>query len=388
MISYGRQNITQDDIDAVIDVLKSDFITQGTTVPEFENAVCSLVGARHAVAVNSATSSLHIACLALGLGQGDILWTVPNSFVASANCAFYCGAKVDFVDIDALTWNVSVQKLKEKLRTAKKNNKLPKIIVPVHFAGQPSEQELIMELAQEYGVKILEDASHALGASRGVEMVGSNKWSDISVFSFHAVKMITTGEGGMAVTNSDELAHTMNLLRSHGITRNPKYTNLGKSAPAWYYEQQLLGFNYRMTDIQAALGLSQLQRLDKFLEQRRYLANRYNKLLKELPVQLPYISKKNLSSWHLYVIRVKQDEKNPDLRRKVYDKLKKSDVGVNVHYMPIHLQPYYRELGFDEGDYSEAESHGKEAITLPLYPGLSENEQDFVVKTLKEALNC
>jgi len=388
MISYGRQNITQEDIDEVIKVLQSKFITQGPVIPQFENAILKIVGSTHAVSTNSATSSLHIACLSLGLGEGDILWTSPNSFVSSANCGLFCGAEVDFVDIDPLTWNISVDKLKEKLKKAEHENKLPKVIVTVDFAGQPVEQELIWELAKEYNFKILEDASHALGASRCNELVGSNRWSDITVFSFHAVKMITTGEGGVALTNSDELADKMRLLRSHGITKNTKQMNTDISLPDWYYEQQQLGFNYRLTDIQAALGLSQLSRLNQYVNARQYLASRYDAHLNNLPIQLPHIKAKNQSSWHIYVIRLINNARGNDLRKDLYDALKDAGICANVHYMPIHLQPYYKLQGFNEGDFQESERHGKEAITLPLYPGLDENLQDLVISIIKKLLKC
>lgn len=396
MIPYGRQDINQADIDAVVGVLRSELLTQGPAVPAFELAVSTKVDARHAVAVNSATSALHIACLALELGPGDWLWTVPNSFVASANCGRYCGAEVSFVDIDPLTWNLSVPRLEEKLIQAKKENRLPKIVVPVHFAGQPVEQEAIWELAQEYGFRVLEDASHAIGASRNGEPVGSCRWSDVTVFSFHPVKIITTGEGGMALTNDDELARRMAMLRSHGITRDPAWRQENQqgieSAQApqlrsalWYYEQQMLGFNYRMTDIPAALGASQLKRLDSYIERRNVLARRYDHALKDLPLQSPTIQTENRSAFHLYVVRLKRNN-TTKTRRQVFDELWQHGLGVNVHYMPVHLQPYYRELGFKQGQYPEAEAHGDEAITLPLYPTLTEQEQDQVIIALREVL--
>jgi UDP-4-amino-4,6-dideoxy-N-acetyl-beta-L-altrosamine transaminase len=396
MIPYGRQEVTQADIDAVVEVLRSDFLTQGSTVPHFEDAVSTRVNVKHAIAVNSATSGLHIACMALGLGPGDRLWTVANTFVASANCARYCGADVDFVDIDADTWNLSVPRLREKLVRAKKSGCLPKILVPVHFAGQPTEQEAIWDLAREYGYHVLEDASHAIGATRNGEPVGSCRWSEITVFSFHPVKIITTGEGGMALTNDAELAARMVMLRSHGITRDPVRfvtrthgTGIGiaseRRPPAWYYEQQLLGYNYRLTEIQAALGRSQLERLDQYIARRNELARRYDQALGSLPLQLPTIQAGNNSAFHLYVVRLRRNA----LRKthyEVFDELRQRGIGVNLHYMPVHLQPYYRNLGFAEGQYPEAEAYGESAITLPLYAGLTDAQQDRVVAALKEVL--
>lgn len=392
MIPYGRQDITQADIDAVAGVLHSSFLTQGPAAPAFERAISAWVGAKYGVAVNSATSALHVACLALGLGPGDRLWTVPNTFVASANCGRYCGAEVDFIDIDAFTWNLSVSRLKEKLVQARKTDRLPKVVVPVHFAGQPVEQEAIWELAQEYGFKVLEDASHAIGASRNGEPVGSCRWSDITVFSFHPVKIITTGEGGMALTNDDELAECMAMLRSHGITREParfrgnsRGTENAITPAPWYYEQQQLGFNYRMTDIQAALGMSQLERLDDYIERRNAMACRYDHALQGLPLQLPAVQAENRSAFHLYVIRLQRNA-TAKTHRQVFEELRRRGIGVNLHYLPVHLQPYYRELGFTSGQYPEAEAHGESAITLPLYSALTEQEQDQVVRALKETL--
>ena len=396
MIPYGRQDVTQADIDAVVEVLRSDFLTQGSTVPRFEDAVSTRVNVKHAVAVNSATSGLHIACMALGLGPGDRLWTVANTFVASANCARYCGADVDFVDIDADTWNLSVPRLREKLVRAKKSGCLPKILVPVHFAGQPTEQEAIWDLAREYGYHVLEDASHAIGATRNGEPVGSCRWSEITVFSFHPVKIITTGEGGMALTNDAELAERMVMLRSHGITRDPVRfvtrthgTAIGiaseRRPPAWYYEQQLLGYNYRLTEIQAALGTSQLERLDQYIARRNELARRYDYELGSLPLQLPTIQAENNSAFHLYVVRLRRNVVRKT-HREVFDELRQRGIGVNLHYMPVHLQPYYRDLGFTDGQYPEAEAYGESAITLPLYAGLTDAQQDRVVAAVKEVL--
>ena len=384
MISYGRQDINQADIDTVLEVMQSDFLTQGPMVPRFEQAMAQRCKAKHAVALNSATSALHVACLALRLGTGDSLWTVSNTFVASANCGLYCGADIDFIDIDSDTWNLSVSALREKLVMAKHQGKLPKIVIPVHFSGQPTEQEAIWNLAKEYGFKIIEDASHAIGASRNGEPVGSCKWSHITVFSFHPVKIITTGEGGMAMTNDDELARNMALLRSHGITRDTEYMK-NKPSGSWYYEQIELGFNYRMTDIQAALGLSQLTRLDEFIERRNFLAQRYNQFLEKLPVQIPTILAENRSSFHLYVVRLKTDQLN-NSHKYIFSNLRDNGIGVNLHYMPVHLQPYYRELGFKPFLCKEAELYSEEAISLPLYPTLTEQEQDKVIDSLSLVL--
>ena len=384
MIPYGRQDISEADILAVEGVLRSNFLTQGPAVPAFEEAVAKYCHVLHAVAVNSATSALHLACLALGIGPGDWIWTSPNTFVASANCALYCGAEVDFVDIDHETWNVSVPELRQKLARAKKDGRLPKVVVPVHFAGQPTEQEAIWELAQEFGFRVLEDAAHAIGASRNGEPVGSCRWSDITVFSFHPVKIITTGEGGMALTNDGELAERMAMLRTHGITRNAERFMYTSDGP-WYYEQQMLGFNYRMTDIQAALGMSQLDRLEGYIERRNALARRYDRLLKGLPLQLPTVQHENRSAFHLYVVRLKCNETQKS-HRHVFEELQKHGIGVNLHYMPVHLQPYYRARGFSSGLCPEAEAHGAEAITLPLYPTLKEDQQDQVVSALTQVL--
>lgn len=384
MIPYGRQDISEADIQVVVDVLRSDFLTQGPAVPAFENAVAGYCGAHYAVAVNSATSALHIACLALGVGSGDRVWTSPNTFVASANCALYCGAEVDFVDIDPRTWNLSVSRLREKLALAKEDGCLPKVVVPVHFSGQPTEQEAIWDLAQKYGFSILEDASHAIGASRNGELVGNCRWSDITVFSFHPVKIITTGEGGMALTNDERLAERMAMLRSHGITREASRF-VDASLGPWYYEQQMLGFNYRMTDIQAVLGISQLARLGGYIERRNVLAERYDHALRNMPLQLPIVQEENRSAFHLYVIRLKPNATGK-AHRQVFESLRQRGIGVNLHYMPVHLQPYYRELGFVPGQYPEAEAHGQEAITLPMYSALTDQQQDQVVDSLHQIL--
>ena len=385
MIPYGRQEVTEADIAAVVAVLRSDFLTQGPAVPRFEQAVAARVGARHAAAMNSATSALHVACLALGLGPGDLLWTVPTTFVASANCGRYCGAEVDFVDIDDASWNLSVPALADKLQAARRAGRLPKVLVPVHLTGQPTEQEAIAELAREFGVRVLEDASHAIGASRNGEPVGSCRWSDISVFSFHPVKIITSGEGGLALTNDDELAVRLSELRSHGITRDAsRFRHAGADAPGYYYEQQALGYNYRMIDVEAALGLSQLARIDEYVERRNALAARYDQLLAGLPLQLPALSPGNRSAFHLYVVRLLQA--TPARHRAVFDSLRAAGIGANLHYLPVHLQPYYRALGFHEGQFPAAEAYARSALTLPLYPAMGDAQQDAVVAALRDAL--
>jgi len=386
MIPYGRQDIQEADIEAVVDVLRSSFLTQGPAVPRFEAAVARQVGASHAVAVNSATAALHIACIALGLGPGDRLWTVPNTFVASANCARYCGADVDFVDIDAATWNLSVPALHAKLIEAARIGGLPKVVVPVHFSGQPTDQEAIWELAREFGFRIIEDASHAIGASRNGEPVGSCRWSDITVFSFHPVKIVTTGEGGMALTNDPAIAERMVMARSHGITRDASrfVGDFGTQGPAsWHYEQQALGYNFRLTDIHAALGTSQLHRLEAYVARRNALARRYDAALKGLPLRLPTVNPENRSAFHLYVVRL---EGTTRTQREVGDSLRTKGIGVNLHYAPVHLQPYYRALGFAPGQFPEAEAYGRSALTLPLYPTLTETEQDCVVSAVTQSL--
>lgn len=398
MIPYARQDIQQGDIDAVVAVLQSEFLTQGPLVPRFEQMVAERVQAAHGVAVNSATSALHVACLALGVGPGDRLWTVPNTFVASANCGRYCGADVDFVDIDPCTWTISILALQQKLEAARRANRLPKVVVPVHFAGQPAEQEAIWMLAQEYGFSVLEDASHAIGSVHNGEPLGSCRWSHITVFSFHAVKVITTMEGGMALTNDAGLAEKMTLLRSHGITRDPRaFRGPAKASdddmranivPApWQYEQQQLGFNYRMTDVQAALGMSQLARLDENVRRRNALAARYTAALGHLRVQLPPTQPNDLSAFHLYVVRLPRDPGHLDHGR-VLTALRQRGVAATLHYPPVHLQPYYQDLGFGPGDYVEAETHGRTAITLPLYPSMTDEQQDLVIDALATVLGA
>lgn len=382
MIPYGRQHITDEDIQAVVDVLKSDFLTQGPVVPAFERAVCDYTGAKYGVAVNSGTAALHIACLALGLSKGDWLWTTPITFVASANCGLYCGAKVDFVDIDPVTWNISIDRLKEKLEKAKLENRLPKVIVAVHLSGLPCDMESIQLLSRKYGFSVIEDACHAIGSKYQNQPVGNCRYSDITVFSFHPVKTMTTGEGGMAVSNKKELAEKMMLLRSHGITRDSnKMTH--RPDGSWYYQQITLGFNYRMTDFQAALGISQLKRLDKFIARRHDIADKYSDLLGNLPLQLPQPITGSYSALHLFVVRVESSSKS---HQQIFDHMREQGIGVNIHYIPVHIQPYYQNMGFSEGDFPEAESYYREAISLPLFPGLTEKEQDQVVSVLKSAI--
>ena len=429
MIPYGRQDISQADIDAVVEVLRSDFLTQGPTVPRFEQTVAEYCGVQHGVAVNSATNALHIACLALDLGPGDWLWTSPNTFVASANCALYCGAKVDFVDIDPRTYNMSVERLKEKLEQAEKEGRLPKIVMPVHFAGQPCDMPAIHALSQQYGFKIIEDASHAIGAhyviaskapsviasgeaawqsseaaqhppppsviARSSEAatkqsttikVGSCTHSDITVFSFHPVKIITTGEGGIAMTNNVTLAGRMRCLRTHGITNNKGLMQPRPANEIWNYQQIELGFNYRMTDIQAALGLSQMTRLDEFVSRRHEIAERYDAELRSLPVTIPHQAPGSYSSYHLYPVRVSEVESGKT-QRQIYDALWENGVAANLHYIPVHRQPYYEKLGFKVGDFSESEQFHREVISVPMYPALEQQQQTAMIAALAKALS-
>ena len=381
MIKYGRQSISEADIQAVVDVLRSDFLTQGPTVPAFEKSVAAYCGAQHAVAVNSATSALHIACIAMGVGKGDIVWTTPITFVASANCALYCGATVNFIDIDPRTYNLSVEHLAEKLALAEKTGKLPKVVIPVHLCGQPCNMAGIHALSQRYGFKIIEDASHAIGGKYKGEPIGNCHYSDITVFSFHPVKIITTGEGGMAVTNDAQLAKHMRLLRSHGITSTAADMHPRPAQEIWNYQQIDLGFNYRMTDIHAALGLSQMQKLDEFVAQRHAIALRYEKLLSGLPVISQWQHPDSYSGFHLYVIRLKLG-KISMTQRQVFDALHTEGIGVNLHYIPVHRQPYYERLGFMAGDFPEAETYYQEAVSLPIYPGLTEEQQSRVIRAL------
>lgn len=380
MIPYGRQDISQADIDAVVAVLRSDFLTQGPVVPAFERAVAGYCGAQRAVAVNSATSALHIACLALGVGKDDIVWTTPITFVASANCALYCGATVDFVDIDPRTYNLSVERLAEKLAVAEKAGKLPKVVIPVHLCGQPCEMADIHALSQQYGFRIIEDASHAIGGKYRNEPIGNCRYSDITVFSFHPVKIITTGEGGMAVTNDAHLYNQMLRLRSHGITRDPAEMTHAPDGP-WYYQQLDLGFNYRMTDMRAALGLSQMQRLDEFVVQRHELAANYDRLLENLSVTVPWQHADSYSGLHLYVIRLPQG-KGMASRGEAFERLRSNGIGVNLHYIPVYRHPYYERMGFIPADFPEAERYYAEAITLPLYPTLTKAQQQEIVHKL------
>lgn len=380
-IPYGRQDITDADVDAVVRVLRSDFLTQGPVVQHFEKEVARYCGAQRAVAVNSATSALHLACLALGVGPGDLVWTTAVTFVASANCARYCGASVDFVDIDSKTCNISISRLTEKLEAAQATGRLPKVVIPVHLCGQSCEMEAIHGLSQRFGFRIIEDASHALGGRYKGEPIGGCRFSDITVFSFHPVKMITTGEGGMALTNDPALANHMARLRSHGITRDAQEMTGPPDGP-WYYQQIELGFNYRMPDILAALGVSQLRRLDDYVARRRELANCYDRLIKDLPViaidQLP----DSYSSYHLYVIRVQAGAFNAT-HREVFERLRSAGVSVNLHYIPLYRQPYFKRLGINAAEFPEAERYYSEAITLPLFPGLTEVQQGEVVKSMK-----
>jgi UDP-4-amino-4,6-dideoxy-N-acetyl-beta-L-altrosamine transaminase len=377
-IPYGKQDISKSDVDAVVEVLRSEWLTQGPVVPAFEKAVAYKCKTKSAVAVNSATSALHIACLALGVGSGDTVWTSPNTFVATANCARYCGATVDFVDIDPDTWCLSIEKLQQKLEEHQASGlSIPKVVIPVHLSGQSCDMQSIYELGKKYGFKIIEDASHAIGGTYQNEPVGNCKYSDITVYSFHPVKIITTGEGGMALTNDLEIYEHMKRLRSHGITSNPKHMTIGSSEP-WYYEQIGLGFNYRMTDIHAALGLSQLKRLDSFVEQRNKLAQNYEDLLADDPIQRQVVPEAAYSARHLYVIRVPKDK-----HLSIFEKFRDEEIRVNLHYMPVHLQPYYRKFGFQEGDFPEAEKYGKEAISLPIFLKLTAEKQNRVITILK-----
>ncbi len=384
MIPYGKQDISPADIEAVVEVLKSDYLTQGAQVPRFEETVADYCDAEFAVAVNSATSALHIACLALGLGEGDILWTSPNTFVASANCARFCGATVDFVDIDSRTYNMCVVALEEKLHAAKKTHTLPDIVMPVHFAGQSCNMKRIHELSVEYGFKIIEDAAHAIGGKYLGSPIGGGKYSDITVFSFHPVKMVTTGEGGVATTNQSDLAEKMQLLRSHGVTRQPHLMTQPLEGD-WFYQQVDLGFNYRMTEMQAALGISQMQRLDAFVQQRTCFAKRYDELLSDLPLVRPYQDPDTASSFHLYPILI-QTQQIGQSRTDVFNALRVHDIGVNVHYIPVHTQPYYQALGFAQGDFPVAEAYYQQTISIPVFHAMSDAEQAQVVKVLQAVL--
>lgn len=380
IIPYGRQNISESDVASVIEVLQSDYLTQGPAVPRFERAVASYSGVKHAVAVNSATSALHIACLALGVGKGDLVWTSPITFVASANCALYCGAEVDFVDIDPHTYNLSAERLEEKLIASAKAGRLPKVVIPVHLAGQSCDMAAIHALSNKYGFSIIEDASHAIGARYRNEPVGNCRYSDIAIFSFHPVKIITTAEGGMALTNDVALAKRMQLLRSHGITREEEQMTK-PSEGGWYYQQIDLGYNYRMNDIQAALGLSQINRLDQFVKTRHEIATTYKELLSSLPIILPKQNPDNYSAFHLYIVSLKLDMLSKS-HKEIFEYLRSEGIGVNLHYIPVYLQPYYLELGFKKGYCPEAERYYARAISLPIYPGLTGSQQQRVIDVL------
>lgn len=385
MIPYGRQQIDQHDIDAVVDVLRSDFLTQGPAVPAFENKVASYCNVPYAVAVNSATSALHIACMALEVGSGDLVWTSPISFVASSNCALYCGANIDFVDIDPATYNISIEALQLKLQQARKSGRLPKVLIAVHLSGQSCAMREINQLSRQYGFKVIEDASHAIGGRYLGQPIGNCEYSDITVFSFHPVKIITTAEGGMATTRQKELATRMQLYRSHGITRAPELMTHEPDG-AWYYQQIELGYNYRMTDLQAALGISQMDKLDTFIEQRHALASRYNTQLLDLPVTSPYQLEDTYSALHLYIIRLQLNQISVN-HSTVFDRLRANGIGVNLHYIPIHLQPYYQRLGFRKGDFPNAEKFYSEAISIPMYSSLSFQQQDQVLDALRQSLS-
>lgn len=381
MIPYGRQSLDQADIDAVVAVLKSDWLTQGPTIERFERAMAERCEAAHAVAVCNATAALHIACLAVGLGPGDWLWTTPNTFLASANCGRYCGAQVDFVDIDPVTWNLDAQALALKLEVAERAGTLPKVVVAVAFSGQSCDMRAIAELAERYAFTLIEDASHAVGASYAGRPVGCGEFAAMTVFSFHPVKIITSAEGGMVLTNRADFAERLQRLRSHGMTRDPAQMTEPSHGP-WYYQQVELGFNYRITDLQAALGLSQLGKLDGFVARRRELAARYGRLLADLPLTLPGAHPEAESAWHLYVVCM-QTNLITRSHREVFEGLRAAGVGVNLHYIPVHLQPYYRELGFAQGDFPEAERYYARAISLPMFPAMSDEQQDYVVEQLR-----
>jgi len=384
MIPYARHHISDEDIESVVKVLKSDYLTQGNKVPEFEELISNRFGASYALASNSATSSLHLSCLSLGLSNGDLLWTSPITYVASANCALFCGAQVDFIDIDPLTWNISPQLLEEKLKKAKRIGRIPKILILVHLAGNPCELEKIYGLSKEYGFSIIEDASHALGSKYSDEFIGSSTYSDLTVFSFHAIKNITTGEGGMILTNNQKLAEKIDLYRSHGVTRDTKKM-LNKEEGPWYYEQLLLGFNFRMSDIHASLGISQLNSLDSFISKRNQLSQTYIKELKSLPLTMQSVRRKDLSAWHIFIIHLKLNELELN-RLEIFNSLRSKGVGVNVHYIPVHLQPFYKKLGFKKGDFPNAENYYDGVITIPMFTKLKKKDIEFVIQTLKESI--
>jgi UDP-4-amino-4,6-dideoxy-N-acetyl-beta-L-altrosamine transaminase len=383
-IPYGRQDVNEDDIDAVTQVLKSDYLTQGPIVPKFEASVALYAGVEYAVAVNSATSALHIACLALHVQPGDFVWTSPITFVASANCALYCGAKVDFVDIDPTSYNMSIDALSKKLKLAKKTNTLPKVVIPVHLAGQSCEMKEIYKLSLEYGFNIIEDASHAIGAKYLNKQVGNCLYSDITIFSFHPVKIVTSVEGGVAVTNSPDLANIMKRLRSHGITRDP-LEMIGSTDGAWYYQQLHLGFNYRMSEIHGALGLSQMKRLKKFISKRNKIANYYDELLDGLSIDLPVQNSDCYSSFHLYIIRIPKKSLTFN-RLQVFERLRSNGIGVNVHYIPIYRQPYFKKFNFNYQDFPESEKYYSEAISLPIFPNLTKKQQEAIINVISSPI--
>lgn len=384
MIPYGRQHITQDDIDSVTEILKSDFLTQGPKVPLFEESLINKVGAKYGVAVNSATSALHIACMSLNLSKGDILWTSSVTFVASANCGVYCGASIDFVDIDLDTYNICMIALEKKLKLAKKENKLPKILVVVHLCGQSTNMDKIFKLSKKYNFKIIEDASHAIGAKYKNNYVGDCKYSDITVFSFHPVKIITTAEGGMAVTNSEEIAHKMQLYRSHGITRDEKFMTESSHGP-WFYQQIDLGFNYRMTELQAALGISQIKRLDEYISKRHEIAEMYNQRLSELDIITPKQCIESYSSYHLYVIRLNL-KKLKKTHKEIFIDLRSNGIGVNLHYIPLYLHPYYEKMGFDKKLFPNSETYYSEAISIPIFQTLKNEDFQIVCDVLDKVI--
>lgn len=384
MIPYSKQNINEDDIKSVVDVLKSDYLTQGPVTPEFEKQINNYTGSKYSVAVINATSALHLACLALEVGSKDIVWTSPISFVASANCAIYCGAKIDFVDIDERTYNISIEALKNKLEIAKKNNVLPKVLIPVHLAGQSCEMEDIFTLSKKYGFKIIEDASHAIGGEYKSKKIGACEYSDITVFSFHPVKIITTCEGGVCTTNSKEIFNKLYRLRSHGIVRN-HHEFVNKSHGQWYYEQIDLGYNYRLNDLQSALGINQLKRIDSFIEERHKIANRYNNLFKNINyVKTPYQNPNCYSSYHLYIIRIDSNSENS--RKRVFEKLRNSGFFVNIHYIPIYMHPFYK-FKFNSKDYPNSNLYYSEAISIPIYPGLKDQDMQSVFEVITKPSN-
>ena len=385
MIPYGKQDVSQDDIDAVVDVLKSDYLTQGLIVPKFEKSLSNFTKAKYSVVVNSATSALHIACKALEVGPGDIVWTSAITFVASANCALYCGANVDFVDIDSNSYNICIESLAKKLELARLSGNLPKVLIPVHLSGQSCDMKSIFALSKEYGFSIIEDASHAIGGMYADEPVGNCKFSDIAVFSFHPVKIITSGEGGAALTNNPELDKNMRLFASHGITRNTKLMENVPDGP-WYYEQLSLGSNYRMTELQAALGLSQMSRINSFIQKRHQIAKRYNDELKHLPLTLPAQGNEHYSSYHLYIIRLKLDAIQKS-HKEIFEWLIHEGLGVNLHYIPVYHHPYFKKLGFKKGYCPEAENYYREAISIPIYFGLSDELQDQAIETISKVLS-